>query len=237
MLLPDDDLPELELQPRHRREVSTLANLMHVGLLLVCASAIYTLQPPTIGMERWLGLGLLAIILLVWAAATRGRCAFTDGGKLLTALAAGIVLNLAYEPQLANLGNFGENMPSWAMGLAPGLAMAGVILAASFGLWYLRTLNNYLRHGHTAPFRWGLHAAFLLVIALGLITFLALDRLYQMEPMDLSALLGNALQYYLLLLIVINVSGRTGVGAVMQVYFAATLLLALARNVIGGGGA
>lgn len=237
MLLPDDEPTEVELQPRHRREVTTLATLMHVGLLLVCASAVYTVQPPTMGMERWLGLGLLAIILLVWAAVTRGRCAFSDGGRLLTALAAGIALSLAADPQLASFSNFGETMPSWLMGLAPGLSMAGVIIASIFGLWYLYTLNNYLRHGHAAPFRWGLHAAALLIIALGIVTFLALDRFYQMDVMDLATLLGNALQYYLLLLVVLSVSGRTGVGAVMQVYFAATLLLALARNVVGGGGA
>lgn len=227
---------EVELQPRHRRQVLVLAALTHLGLVVTAACAVYTLQPPTFGMKRWAGLGLVALVMLGLAAVTRGRSAFLTVGKLLTALAAGVALSLAVEPQLANMGTLGERMPMWLLGVGPNVAMIAVVWTAVFGLLYLHLINSYLGHGHEAPFRWGLNLGTLVIIVLAIASFVMLGRLYEMDMLHLSQLLGNALTFYLLLVVVLNVSGRIGFGASMQVYLALTLLLALARNLVGGGG-
>lgn len=231
-----EDLEPVELAPRHRRRITTLAALSNVGLLLICVSAIWTVQPPTFGMRRWAGYALLAVILLLAAAFSRGRSAFTAAGKLGVTLAAVLVLSLAYDPQLANLGNLGEKLPEWLLATAPGLGMLGVLVVAVFGLTYMTTINEYVHHRHYTLFAWGLKSAAAMVIVLGLTTYLCLNRLYDVDPTMLALLVGNAVQYTLVSYVVVNLSGRIGVGSSMQVGLAATLLLALARNLLAAQG-
>lgn len=231
-----EDFEPVELQPRHRRRLILLAALTNLGLLLICVSAVWTLQPPTFGLRRWAGLGLFALTLLIVAAVTRGRSAFSTNGKLATGLAAIIVLGLSYDPQLANIGTLGENMPSWLLGLAPGLGTLGVVITTVFGLTYDATINNYQRHRHDAPFAWGLKAAALLVIVLGLVSYLCLHRLYELDSTVLGQLFGNAIQYYFLALVVVSLSGRIAVGSTMQVLLSLTILLAFARNLLAAQG-
>lgn len=212
-----------------------LAALTHVGLIVICLSAIYTLQPPTLPTRRWAGLVVLALVMLGNAIVSRGRSGFSVNGKLLTALAGGIVLSLAGEPQLANLGNLGETLPPWLVSLYPSIATVALVWAVTFGLAYLRA-SNADRAQRTTPFLGGLHASGLLVLVLGLVTFFALTRLYPIDPMYLSLLISNALQYYLLLLVLVSISGRIGVGSSIELYMAVTLLLACARNILGPHG-
>jgi len=232
----DQEIEPVELKPRHRKRIVALAALTNVGLLIICASAVWTIQPPTFAIRRWAGYALLAAILLLCAALTRGRSAFSSAGKLAVALAALIVLSLAYDPQLANVGALGEKLPAWLSATAPGLGMVGVLLTAIFGLTYLATINSYLRHRHYTLFGWGLKAALIMVVGLGLVTFLCLHRMYELDPTVLSLLIGNALQYTLVAYVVVNLSGRLGVGGSMQVYLSLTILLALARNILAAHG-
>ena len=231
-----DDIEPVELLPRHRRSIVTLATLAIIGLLLICVSAVWTVQPPTFGLRQWAARALLAIVLLVSAAVSRGRSAFTTGGKLGTALAALLVLGLAYDPQLANLGSLGDKLPAWLSALSPGLGTLGVVLAAVFGLAYINTINSYLRHRHDTPFAGALNASVLLVIVLGLATYLCLHRIYELDPTVLSLLIGNAIQYYLVAVVVTQLSGRIGVGSSLQVCTSLTILLALARNLLAAHG-
>jgi hypothetical protein len=235
-ILDDDDFEPVELQPRHRRRLTLLATVTNLGLLLICVSAVWTAQPATFGLRRWAGLGLFALILLTAAAVSRGRSAFTTSGKLATALAAIIVLGLSYDPQLSNIGTLGETMPSWLLGVAPGLGTLGVIITAIFGLTYDATINNYQRHRHDVPFAWGLKVATLLVIVLGLASYLCLHRMYELDSTVLGQLLGNAIQYYFLALVVVSLCGRIAVGSTMQVMLSATILLALVRNILAAHG-
>lgn len=216
--------------------MATLATLANAGLLLICASAIWTVQPPTFGLRQWAGRAVLALVLLISAAISRGRSAFTTGGKLGTALAAIIVLGLAYDPQLANLASIGEKLPAWLSALSPGLGTLGVVIAAVFGLAYIATINATLRHRHDTPFSGALTASVILVIVLGLVTYLCLQRMYELDPTILALLIGNASQYYVIAVVVSQLSGRIGVGSSIQVMMSVTILLALARNVLAAHG-
>ncbi|MEI6501858.1 MAG: hypothetical protein WCP21_12625 [Armatimonadota bacterium] len=231
-----EDIEPVELEPRHRRRITVLAALTNVGLLLICASAVWTVQPPTFGLRRWAGYAVLALLLLLSAALPRGRSAFSNAGKLAVTLAALIVLSLAYDPQLASVGALGDTMPPWLSAISPGLGTLGVLLAVVCGFSYLFTINGYLRHRHHTLFAWGLKSALILIIGLGLATYLCLHRLYELDPTVLSLLIGNALQYTLVGYVVVNLSGRLGVGSSMQIYLSLTVLLALARNILAAHG-
>ena len=231
------DLPPAEFVAARRPRVLIRAALMHVGLLMICASAILTPQPSTLTHRRWAAMGLLALVILLSAAVTRGRLAFQTAGKFLTALAAVSVLSLSYDPQLASIPAAAAVMPPWLAAIGPGLGTLGVVWAAVFGLSYLNTVDSYVRHRHLAPFVWGLNAALLVVAGLGIVSYLCLGRLYELDPTLLPLLLGNVIQYYLLLRVVLSVSGRVGVGSSLPVYLALTILAAAARSLLAGGGA
>ena len=231
-----EDLEPVELLPRHQRRITTLATLTNVGLVLVCLSAVWTIQPADFPHRRWAAYGLLALILLISAAVTRGRVAFSPAGKLGATLAALIVLSLAYDPQLASLASLGDKLPAWLAAIAPGLGTLGVLVTAIFGLSYLSTINEYVHHRHYTLFAWGLKSAFLLIVLLGLATYLCLHRMYQLDPTIPPLLIGNALQYALVAYVVVNLSGRLGVGSSMQIYLSLTILLALARNILAAHG-
>lgn len=225
--------PQPPLQPAHRRQVTVFSVLMHAGLLIICASAVYTLQP-TLTLRQWAACLILALAMIICAIATRGRCSFRDGGKLITALGAMVVLWLARDPQLAELPGLGEHLPDWLVAAAPGVATVAVLIAVICGFLFVRTLTSYVGHGHTPPFLRALNWSALIVLVLGIGIFLILKRFYEMDVAALTMLLANVIQYYLLLSVMLSASGRTTVGAAPQVYLAVAILLAFARNVAGG---
>ena len=184
-------------ESRHRQPAGgwILAALTHLGLLLVCFSGAYTAQPADFPHRKWVGIVALALVMLVWAIATRGRSGFSISGKLATGLAAGLVLSLTYDPQLSDLPVLGSLVPASLADVHLGVATLGVVWAAILGLAYL-----------------------------------ALGRFYELETLHLVMLISNVVQYYLLVLVVMGMSGRSGVGRALQVYLALTLLLACARN-------
>jgi hypothetical protein len=212
-----------------------LAALTHLGLLAVCASAAYTLQPPTFSRQRWAALVLLALAAMVHAAVTRGRGALADSGKCLTALLAGVALSLSYDPQLADLPGVGEKLPAWLSAINPSLATVGVALAGLCGAIYLAATHASHPGRPPAPYGRTVLTAAALVVLCGVGTFVALSRLYDLDSLAVVLLVSQAVQYAWLLAVVLGMSGRAGVGATMQVYLALTVLLALARNLHGGG--
>jgi hypothetical protein len=223
--------------PTHHQlpQAWVLAVLTHVGLLTICVSAAYTLQPADFSRRRWAALALLAVAALFHAAVTRGRGASGAAGRSLTALLAGAVLSLSYDPQLANWPAIGEKLPLWLASANPSLATIGVVLAGACGAIYLATVHRHHRRRHPVPYVRVVLAAALLVVVMGVGAFLALSRVYELDGLYLVMLLSNAVQYAWVLSIVLGMSGRVGVGATPQVYLALTVLAALARNVAGGG--
>lgn len=231
----EDELDTLPpLQPAHRRQLQVLSGLFHAGLIIIAAAAIYSLQP-ALTLRDWAPYLVVAVAMLICAAATRGRCGLQDGGRLLTALGAALLLSLAREPQLSSIEAIYESLPLWLVTMGLGLGTLGVLLAAIAGLSFVRTLNSYLGHPHPPPFTWAVNLAGLLVLVVGVVTFLTLRRFYEMDAAYLSLLVANLVQYYLLLRVTLYASGRMFVGAAPQVYIAAAILLAFARNMLGGG--
>lgn len=231
--------PEVREQVSHHQvpQAWALAALVHLGLLAVCASAVLTVQPANFGTRAWGAYGLVALVALLQTAVTRGRAAFSANGKALTALLAGMVLFLSYDPQLSNLPALGERLPQWLSDLSPSLGTVGALWAGFWGLIYLATIHRHHRDRHAVPYLRPVLAAAVLVVVLGLSTFLALHRVYELESGAVQMLVSQALQYGLLLAAMLGLSGRIGFGSVPEVYMSLSVLAALAHNLKGGGGA
>lgn len=231
----EDELePIPPLQPAHRRQVRLLSGLFHAGLVIIAAAAVYSLQP-ALALRDWAPYLVVAVVMLICAAVTRGRSGLSDGGRLLTALGAALLLSLAREPQLSSIEAIYDSLPLWLVTMGLGLGTLGVLVAAIGGLGLVRALSSYFGQPHPPPFLWALNRAALLVLVVGVATFLTLRRFYEMDGAYLSLLLGNLVQYYLLLRVTLHSSGRMNVGAAPQVYIAVAILLAFARNMLGGG--
>jgi hypothetical protein len=221
------------LHPAHRRQVNLLSGLMHAGLIMIGLSAVWTLQP-AMTPRHWAAYVLVALVMLACVAVTRGRCGFQDGGKLLTALGAALVLRLARDPQLAAIPALSESMPAWLGAVSPGLGTLGLLLAAICGFLFVRTLNNFLGHGHQPLFVSALSWGSALILVLALVTFFTLRRFYELDVTYLSLLIAGIIQYYLLIRLALSTSGRMTVGAAPQIYLALAILLACGHNLLAG---
>ncbi|NPV47359.1 MAG: hypothetical protein HPY69_10395 [Armatimonadetes bacterium] len=230
-----ESLVDERLSHHRQAPVWVLAGLTHLGLLAICCSAAYTLQPADFTGRQWAALLLAAVIALAHAVGTRGRGAASVCGKSLTALLAGVALSLSYDPQLASWPTVGERMPLWLAAVNPSLATIGVLVAGVFGMLYLATVTRRCGQQCPIPYARVTVLAAALVIVLGLGTYAALGRIYDMDSLHLVMLVSNAVQYAWLLGVVLGLSGRTGVGYSAQVYLALTVLAALVRNLVGGG--
>jgi hypothetical protein len=224
------------MPPRPGASARVLAALTHVGLLVVCASAVYTLQPSTMGQRSWLALALVALGALVQVVMTRGRSGASAGGKTVTALLAGIVLSLAYDPQLGNLPGLGEKLPTWLADLSPGVALLGVLWAALWGYGLLARVGPPYGPAQPTPYVRPLLTGAVLVGGLAVVMFVVLGRVYEVDPLPVTMLVSQVVQYAALLGVVLGVTGRPGVGSGATLYLAVTVLAALARNLVAGGG-
>ena len=74
-----------------------------------------------------------------------------------------------------------------------------------------------------------------MVLVFGVGMYVALDRVYEMDPVSLSLLVSQTVLYAGLLGVTLGLSGRIGFGASVQVYLALTVLAALAHNLRAGG--
>ena len=208
-----------------------LALGIHLGLGLVCFSAVYTRQPADFTVLRWAGVAAVGLVLIVSAAITKGIVALQQTGRLLLALGAGLAMSLSFEPQLAELPGLGEKMgPVWAE-LFPSVATVGVGLA--FGFWLLFYLADGERGLHPIPFRHSLTLTAGLLVGLAGVMYIALNPLYGLDGGRATiAVVFTLIQYTALLVAVLGSCGGPGVRAWPFYYIGAALLAAVVRNLM-----
>jgi hypothetical protein len=84
------------------------------------------------------------------------------------------------------------------------------------------------------PFRGALLAAAVLMVALGVIMWLALRGLYDLSGTSGIALLSfRTVAYTLVMLVCLTASGMRGVGTLAHIYMGFALVAAVARNMMG----
>lgn len=208
------------------------AIILHAGLAVIAAAAIYSLQP-ALSLKQWLPYLLVALAMLISALATRGRFSGTAGGKLLVALGASLALRLAHEPQLASISALSHI--SWLGITGLGISVVGVLLAAIGGYGYIVKCPADQGAEIVASFRWALHIMLILIVGLGLVSFFGLRQFYEIDRACLGTLIAGVLQYYWLGLSMLSASGEKYVGAAPHIYLGIALILAFIRNALGGG--
>lgn len=202
---------------------------IHLGLGIVCFSAVYTgWQTVIITYPQW------AVMLGV--AAALGYAAFAPRRgqprrmwvRLTLALAGLLALRLCYDPQIAAIPRLGEELPRAFLDTYPGIALIGVVIALVCWAMFWNA-GGELGLG-TIPFRRSVAAAAGLVVLLAVVAHLLLHGPHDL-PLSLTlrpilvVLQGAALVYVLL-----GIGGGPGVRRAPHVYFALTLILAFARN-------
>ena len=205
---------------------------VHLGLLVVCAGCVYTIQPSGLFSKRqWASFALVGLVLLIVAAVTRGRAAATRPGKLLLALGAATALYLAYDPLLETLPGLSAITTGVLGRLQPSLATIGVVVALlAWGVYRVACTGCAAPR---PPFRLALLAATVLVVVTALIMQIALSSLYDLSGATSNLVLAfRVLQVAALLLVSIEMSGAPGVGALAHGYVGLSLLAAVARNLI-----
>jgi hypothetical protein len=206
---------------------------VHVGLLIVCASCVYTLEPLLFGFSRrqWLGFAALGLVLVGAVAFTGGRAAASRAGRLLLGLGAGLVLWLAYKPLLEDLPGLSGVVPAGLAQLEPGIGLVGLGIALIFWLVYRGVAREGIRPG--APFRRAVLASAALVLVLAAVMYLSLRGLYDLGGgLESLILTYYVVQYAVLLLICVEMSGAAGVGGLAHLYVGAALVIAVGRNLM-----
>lgn len=211
-----------------------LAILFHLGMLTIVFSGVYTVQPPTYGTRYFALTAALGVAVLVLLLVYRTSFAASITGRALTALMAGICYSQAYDPQLtALLPAWGERLPMVVTDLAPSLGTVGLLIAAIGCALYLAAGGD--RRPVQLPFGWSILVAALLAAVLGVVMYLALAPLYELQGgMYTILLLARLLEYTLLLMVVQRMAGARGIGAITTAYLSLGLVAAVAHNMLSG---
>ena len=207
-----------------------LAAGLHVGFLLVCASAAITAQPDDYPKRAWGAPVLVGLTLVISFIATRGRFAIATWGRLLLALGIGMALGLAYDPQLKALPGLAGLEDSALGRYNPGLANVGSLIVLIF--WLALAAAGAERPLLPAPLRGAVYAAFGLIAVTAIGMYFYLGSLYNLEgPFQTVDLLQKGLQYVIVIGAALGLSGAARVRGWPQLYVGLALLCAFARNI------
>ncbi len=215
--------------------IHTFSGLFHIGMLAVVFSCVYTLQPANYTKLYFATIVVLAVGVIAALLIAGGRFARTLAGKALTALMAGIAYNLAYAPQIAELvSSWGRELAPAVAEFTPSVGTVGLLVALiAVGLYLIAGCD---RRPVNTPFSSATMAAGGLVLLLGIIMYLALAPVYDLQGGFYTRLLAaRVLEYGLLLLVILRMTGAPGVGSAPAWYLAAGLLAAAIRHIAGIG--
>jgi len=204
---------------------------VHVGLLLVCASCAYTLQPLMFSSRQWIAFAALGLVVVCISVFRLGRAAASKAGRLLLALGVATAAWLGYEPLLADLPGLSAAMPDQLAQFEPGVVLPGIAIAFIFWLLYRATARGGI--ASDVPFRGALLASAGLTLALTAIMYLALHNLYDLQGGFSTLILTfRVIQYTALVLVALEMSGAVGVGGLAHIYVGTALIIAAARNLL-----
>ncbi len=209
---------------------------IHLGLLLLTGSALYSKQYPPLGAKQAGGLVLVAVALIVWAALESRRARVSPGLRLLVGLGAALVWSLAHAPRVAGWAGAGEQSRDLLGYLQVNLGTIGVLVVFLAWLVYYRAGGEWEQP--SAPLRRGVLLAGELVVVLGVAVYIAFSHIYGRQG-DLGAGLTifQALQFMALGGAVVGSVGGPLIRRAPAYYLAAGLLgvAALSLAALRGG--
>ena len=202
---------------------------MHIGLGIVCASAIYTpWQKSIITYPQWAVMLLVAGALLV-AGLSRWRGVARRTWARLTLASAGLlVFRLCYDPQLGSVPRLAEELPESFLSTYPSIALIGI--AVALVSWFLYTGAGGELDLGVIPFRRSVLGATGLAIAFSLVAYFLLARSHELPLSEMLRPVLTVAQGGALLFVLLGIGGGPGVRRAPHLYFAITLIAAFARN-------
>jgi hypothetical protein len=202
---------------------------MHVGLAIVCASALYTAwQPTIITLPQWAVMILVGATLVGVGLSRRRGLECKSWVQLALGLAGLLVLRLCYEPQIGGIPRLGEELPQAFRDAYPSIALVGTAIAVVCWLAY-RSAGG--ERGLTPPsFRHSAAGAAGLVMLLALVAFFILHRTHDLPASELLRPVLAAAQGGGLVVVLVGIGGGPGVRKSPHLYLGLTLLLAFVRN-------
>lgn len=219
----------LHLAASNREPLIAGAVAIHVGLGIICASAIYTgWQSSVVSRPQW-GAMLLVAAALLYAGLTGGPAMARRTWVRLTLGFGGLlVFGLCYDPQLAAIPRLGEDLPSAFADTYPGVALIGAIIAFAGWLAY-RGAGGEMGHS-PAPMRRSAAASIGLVVALAAFSYAMLHRAHELPASATWRPILMALQGGSLAVILPGIGGGPGIRKAPHLYLGAALILAFLRN-------
>ncbi len=202
---------------------------MHVGLAIVCGSAVYTgWQRSIVTLPQWALMLILAATLLGIAFSRRPGIALRAWARGALALAGLLVLRLCYEPQLDSFARLGEELPEAFLMAYPGIALVGIVIA--FASWLLYVGGGGLLPLGTIPARRSAFLATGLMVAFAAFCHFMLHGPHDLYLADTLRPILGVLQAGCLTVVLLSIGGGPGVRKAPHIYVAVTLIAAFIRN-------
>ena len=202
---------------------------IHLALLALCVSAVYTpWQRSVVTLPQWGVALLVAVALLVGAVTGGARGVRRPCVRLLLALAGLLALKLSYDPQLAAIPGLSDKLPQTFLDTYPGLALVAVAVLLIAWLAYRGAQGE---HGMGAvPLRHSAVAALGLAAASAVVAYLMLHTTHDLPSSATLRTLLMVAQAGCLTVVLPGIGGGPGIGRAPHIYLALALILAFARN-------
>ncbi len=223
-----DEGRESSTRPPMRGAILPGAVGLHLGLAVVCCSAVYTgWQRSIITAPQW-GVILLLAASLVVAAVSRREVAAHPWARLGLALAALWVLRLCYDPQLEALApGVAGVLPGAFMATCPGLSLIGVLIVLLAGAAYVRAAGRTADEPRFAAATVTMAG---LLVACSLVAYALLRGPHELPAAEMLRPVLTVIQGGVLVYLVPAAAGGPAVGRTPYWLLALTLVLAFARN-------
>jgi len=202
---------------------------IHLGMAVVCFSAVYTgWQSTIVTMPQWAAM-LLVGAGLIYCGLRRGAgTAVRSPVRVLLALGGLMVFQLCYEPQLANIPRLGEELPEVFTSTYPSIAIVGAAIMLASWLLFVGG-GGQLPLGVT-PYRNSVGIAVALVSAIALFCYFMLHGPHDLFFAESLRPILRAAQAGIIAGVLLSIGGGLGVYRLPHLYIGVTLILAFLRN-------
>lgn len=222
---------EVHVPPAGRAQALPAAIGMHIGLGIVCGSAIYTAwQTAIVSYAQWAVMLALGAALVAAGVIGYRRAGLLRRTPTRSALAMGglLAFSLCYDPQLEAIPRLGEDLPETFLATYPSIALIGVVIAFISWLAY-RSTGGEVGLG-VIPFRRSSVVAVGMVWALAMVMCLLLRGAHDLPAGDSLRPVLVALQAGGLVVTLLGIGGGPAVRGAPHIYIGLALILAFARN-------
>ncbi len=195
---------------------------IHLGLLLLAGSALYSRQIPPLHLKQIGVLGVVGLALIIWAALDSRRTYLARGLRLLMGLAAALLFGLAHAPRAMSWVAEGSTRDLLEY-LQVNLGTLAILVLFLSWLAYYATGGE--RSRPPAPLRPAALATGGLIVFLALFAYVALFNMYGRKgDLGTGLVIFQALQFMALLAAVLGSSGGPLVRRAPAYYLGAALL-------------